>query len=139
MRRMQNARAVVVVDRIDRNKMSITNEIENEARNFGRCLKETSEVGTYQKAVQAVKEDSNTIELERKFNILYQRLASQEQSGQSLDQTEVTDYYQLRDLVRRDPLISAREDQLQMVKLLFADAGQAMTSVLGIDFTILAL
>ena len=119
--------------------MSMTNEIENEARNLGKILKETSEVEAYQKAIQAVKEDSKTVELESKFNTLYQRLASQEQSGQSLDQTEVTDYYQLRDLVRRDPLISAREDQLQMVKLLFADAGQAMTSVLGIDFTILAL
>lgn len=119
--------------------MNLSDEIQQAAHNLGQCLFETSEVETYQKAALAVKDDSEAVAVEEKFNTLYLRLASKERSGQSLDQSELNEYYQLREQVRENPLIAIREEQLQMVKLLFADAGQTMTSIIGIDFTILAL
>ena len=120
-------------------KMNLSDELQQAAHDLGQSLFETSEVGTYQNAALAVKDDPEAVALEEKFNALYLRLASKERSGQSLDQSELSEYYQLREQVRENPLIAMREEQLQMVKLLFADAGQTMTSILGIDFTILAL
>ena len=119
--------------------MNLSDELQQAAHNLGHCLFETSDVEIYHKAALAVKDDSKAVAIEEKFNTLYLQLASKERSGQSLDQSELSDYYQLREQVRENQLIAMREEQLQMVKLLFADTAQTMTSILGIDFTILAL
>jgi len=120
-------------------KMILPDEIQKTAINFGQNLHESSAVVAYLKAAQEVQNNHEAVALEEKLNELYKHLAAQEQAGQTLEQNELNEYYQLREQARENPLIGAREDQMQLVKLIFADAGQAMTSVLGIDFTILAL
>ncbi len=119
--------------------MILPNEIQKAAQNLEQYLHETSAAKAYQTAAQDVQNNSEAVALEEKLNELYKHLASQEQAGQLLDQSELNEYYLLRSTVRENSLISAREDQMQLVKLLFADAGQTMSSVLGIDFALLAL
>jgi cell fate (sporulation/competence/biofilm development) regulator YlbF (YheA/YmcA/DUF963 family) len=119
--------------------MILPDEIQQVAQKLGQDLRETSEVTTYLHAAQAVGDDSAAAVLEEKLFTLNQRLADQERSGQSLDQSELNEYYQLKEQVRSNPLIAARDEQLQTVKLIFLVAGQTMTSVLGVDFTVLAL
>jgi cell fate (sporulation/competence/biofilm development) regulator YlbF (YheA/YmcA/DUF963 family) len=131
--------AVAVVRDERRNKMILPNEIQQAAQNLGQGLRETSEVAAYLQAAQAVQDDPEAVAMEENLLALYQRLAAQERSGQALDQSELNEYYRLREQVRANPLIAAREEQLQMVKLIFSDVGQIMTSVLGVDFTTLAL
>ena len=119
--------------------MILPDEIQRGAQKLGQCLHETSEVTAYLQAAQGVRDDFEAVAMEEKLLALYQRLANQERSGQSLDQSELNEYYQLREQVRSNPLIAVRDEQLQMAKLTFSDAGRTITSVLGVDFTALAL
>jgi len=119
--------------------MILNDEIQQAAQKLGQTLHETTDVKMYLQAAQAARDDPETTALEEKLLVLYQRLANQERSGQALDQTELNEYYQLREQVRSNPLIALRDEQLQMVKLKFSDAGQMMTSVMGVDFSALAL
>jgi cell fate (sporulation/competence/biofilm development) regulator YlbF (YheA/YmcA/DUF963 family) len=117
----------------------ISNELEQTAKKLGQDLRNMPEVVAYLQAAQAVQENAEAVALEEKFLTLYQQLVAQEQAGQALDKNQLTEYYQLREQVRFHPLIAAREEQLQMAKLIFADVGQILTSALGIDFSALAL
>ena len=119
--------------------MKLSAEILAAAQNFGQILGETSPVEEYKKAEQIVKNDLEASGLENRLEILYSHLASQEQTGEALGRGELDEYYLLRSKVVENFLISAREDQKQMVKMLFAEVNQTMTSILGIDFTILVL
>jgi len=118
--------------------MILPDEIQQVAQKLGQGLHETSEVTSYLQAAQAARDNPDATALEEKLLILYQHLADLERSGQDLDQSELTEYYQLREQVRSHPLIATRDEHLQMVKLIFSDAGQMITSVLGVDFTALA-
>lgn len=120
-------------------KMILPDEIQQMAQTLGQSLHETPEVTAYLQAAQTVKDDPEAAALEEKLLGLYQRLANQERSGQELDQSELQEYYHLREQVRVNPMIAARDEQLQVVKSIFSDAGQAMTSILGVDFTVLSL
>lgn len=120
-------------------KMIVPNDIQQAAQKLGQDLRNTPEVTAYLQAVQAVQENAEAVALEDKFLALYQRLIAQERSGQVLDQHVLAEYYQLREQVRSHPLLAARDEQLQLVKLIFSDAGQILTSVLGVDFSALAL
>ena len=119
--------------------MKLSDEVFSAAQTFGQILGETTPVEEFKKAEQIVKNDLEATGLENRLEILYSHLASQEQANQALEQGELDEYYLLRRKVVQNSLISAREDQKQMVKVLFADVNQTMTSILGIDFTILTL
>jgi len=120
-------------------KMIVSNEIQHAAQKLGQDLHNTPEVNAYLKAAQAVQENAEAVALEDKFLALYQQLVVRERSGQVLDQNELAEYYQLREQVRSHPLLAARDEQLQLVKLLFSDVGQVLTTILGVDFSALAL
>lgn len=119
--------------------MNLPDEIQQVARKLGQGLHETKEVTDYLQAAQAVRDDPDAAALEEKLLTLYHHLADRERSGQDLDQSELNAYYQLREQVRSNPVIAIRDEHLQMVKLIFSDAGQMITSVLGVDFTALVL
>lgn len=136
---MPGAADVAVAARSKGEKVILPDEIQQIAQKLGQSLHETSEVTAYLQAAQTVKDDPEAAALEEKLLDLYQHLANQERSGQVFDQSELQEYYHLREQVRVSPLIAARDEQLQLVKLIFSDAGQAMTSILGVDFTVLSL
>lgn len=119
--------------------MQIPDEIKLAASNLGINLAMSPEVIAYQNAVLAIQNDAATTALEEKHDALYQQLAAEEKAGQVLDQARLQEYYQLRDQLRQNALIAERNDQAQAVKFLFAETNQTMTTILGIDFTILAL
>ena len=135
MRGEAHAVAEVNVERTP--KMILPAEIESAARELGQNLHTTTAVDDYLQAAQAVQNDPKAAALEQQFFALYQRLVAKEQSGQILSQAEMSEYSQLRDRVWSDPLIAAREDKLQVVKFSFADVGQVITSILGVDFSAL--
>jgi cell fate (sporulation/competence/biofilm development) regulator YlbF (YheA/YmcA/DUF963 family) len=130
--------AVVVVEDERRDQMILPNEIKRVAQKLGQSLRETPEVAAYLQAVQAVQDNPQAAALEEAFLALYQNLVAKQRDGQALDPTELNEYSQLREQVRFNPLIAARDDQLQMVKLVLSDAGQMMTATLGVDFSALA-
>jgi cell fate (sporulation/competence/biofilm development) regulator YlbF (YheA/YmcA/DUF963 family) len=119
--------------------MNLTEEIITAATEVGKTLSKSPEVMEYQEAVLAIQNNPEVFQLENKVNQSYEKLATQERAGQTLDQAELQNYYTIRSQLRQDPLISARDEKQQMVKLLFNDVLQTMTPILGIDFTILAL
>jgi len=119
--------------------MNLHEEIIVAAKEFGKSLSESTEMTEYQAAALAVNNEPEILALEDKVNKLYEQLAAQESTGQTLDQVVLQNFYAMRTQLRQDPLILARDEKLQMVKLVFNDVLQTMTSILGIDFTILAL
>ena len=118
--------------------MILPSEIQSAAQELGQNLRQTSTVAEYLQAAQAVQDDPEAVEMEQKLLALYHRLSTKERSGQVLDQSELKEYSLLREKFWANPLIAAREDQLQMVKYIFADVGQILSSGLGVDFTSLA-
>ena len=119
--------------------MNLQEEMIVAAKELGKSLSESTELVGYQAAALAVNNEPEILALEDKVNKLYEQLAAQERAGQTLDQVILQDYYTMRNQLRQNPMISARDEKLQMVNLVFNDVLQSMTSILGIDFTILAL
>ncbi|HZU86436.1 MAG TPA: YlbF family regulator, partial [Anaerolineaceae bacterium] len=91
-------------------------------------------VKEYLRLVNQTQQDRKTAELEIRYEQLYQELSMREQNGEPLTQTQIDAYYDLKRQVEENPLIAAREAQLETVKAIFVETAEQMKAVLGIDY-----
>jgi cell fate (sporulation/competence/biofilm development) regulator YlbF (YheA/YmcA/DUF963 family) len=109
------------------------------ARTLGTTLNQSPAVQSYLGAKAEAENDPEAASAEAHMLDVYHALTARQQNGEQLTQSEVQDFYALRNQVQYHPLIKAREDALAQVKSLFAEAGTEITNQLGVDFPTLAL
>ncbi len=117
----------------------MTPELLESARALGTALRESPAVQAYLKAKAEAESNPEAASLEAHMLEVYQTLLARQQKGEQLTQSEVQEFYALRNQVQYHPLIKARDAALAQVKVVFAEAGTEITNLLGVDFTALAL
>jgi cell fate (sporulation/competence/biofilm development) regulator YlbF (YheA/YmcA/DUF963 family) len=114
-------------------------ELLESARTLGTALSESGAVQSYLQAKAEAENNPEAASLENHMQEIYQALIARQQNDEQLTQSEVQEFYALRNQVQYHPLIKARDNALAQVKSLFAEAGMEITNQLGVDFTNLAL
>lgn len=114
-------------------------ELLESARSLGTALSESRAVQSYLQAKAEAENEPEAASLEAHMLEVYHALIARQQNGEQVTQSEVQEFYALRNQVQYHPLIKAREDALAQVKSLFAEAGTEITNQLGVDFPTLAL
>lgn len=118
--------------------MPFTKEIKQTAEELGKHLGADPSVLEFVRLKEITRQDAEVVDLEKKFAQLYKELAGRQKNGEVLGQPELEEYYKLKRQVQVNPLIDARDNQLEIVKVLFSQTAQRMTSVLGIEYTTFA-
>jgi len=119
--------------------MPITEEIRQAAENLGKQLGANPNVRDFASIEKEIQQDARIVDIETRLALINQKLAEREQTGGRLDRSVVEEYYELKGQVQDQPLINARENQLEIVKALFNQVAQRMTLILGIEYTDFAL
>jgi cell fate (sporulation/competence/biofilm development) regulator YlbF (YheA/YmcA/DUF963 family) len=114
--------------------MQLSDEIRQAAEDLGRQLNAETVVREYVKYQNGVQQDAEVVALEELYGQLYQKLAERQQNGESLERSELDEFYRLKRKMQDHPLIFIRDNQMVMVKALFAQTAQRLTDVLGIDY-----
>jgi cell fate (sporulation/competence/biofilm development) regulator YlbF (YheA/YmcA/DUF963 family) len=117
----------------------MTPELLESARVLGTALHESQAVQAYLQAKIEAETNPEAASLEAHMLEVYHALLARQQNGEQLTQSEVQEFYALRNQVQYHPLIKARDAALSQVKGVFAEAGTEITNQLGVDFTALAL
>ena len=118
--------------------MPLTKDIMQAAELLGKQLSIDPCVREFVRFNEMAQQDAEVVELEKKLNNLYQKLAQQQQNGEALDRVELDEYYDLKHQVQIHPLVEARDNQLETVKNLFTQIAQHITAILGVDYPALA-
>lgn len=118
--------------------MPLTEEIRQAAENLGKHLGASPSVHEIVDLNEKIQRDAEVAVLEIRLALVYQKLAERQQNGEVLDRVELDEYYDLKRKVQDHPLITARDNQLEIVKASFAQTAQRITSVLGIEYTTFA-
>lgn len=114
-------------------------ELLESARLLGTALSESRTVQSYLEAKARAENDPEAASLEAHMLEVYHALIVRQQNGEQLTQSEVQEFYALRNQAQYHPLIKARDGALAQVKSLFTEAGTEITNQLGVDFPTLAL
>ena len=114
-------------------------ELLESARALGATLNQVSAVQNYLQAKSEAESNTESASLEAHMLKVYQALIARQQNGEQLTQSEVQEFYALRNQAQSHPLIKARDAALSQVKVVFAEAGTEITNLLGVDFPTLAL
>jgi cell fate (sporulation/competence/biofilm development) regulator YlbF (YheA/YmcA/DUF963 family) len=114
-------------------------ELLESARTLGATLNQAKAVQTYVQAKTEAESNLEAASLEANMLEVYQVLTTRQQNGEQLTQSEVQEFYALRNQAQSHPLIQTRDAALAQVKGVFAEAGTEITNQLGVDFTALAL
>jgi cell fate (sporulation/competence/biofilm development) regulator YlbF (YheA/YmcA/DUF963 family) len=114
--------------------MPLTDEIKQAAEDLGKQLGDDSEVGEYVRLEEQARRDAEVTALEMRYSQLYQGLVARQQNGENLDRSEIDEYYRLKGEIQDHPLITARDNQLVLVKELFAQTAQRLTDALGFEY-----
>lgn len=119
--------------------MDPTPAILQAAQALGAALKTTPEMQALEQANRAARADTQVSALEAEVLERYNALITRQRAGEALTQHEINSYYNLRDRLMRHPLIAERDARLSEVKVLFEQAGGAISSILTMDYTALVL
>jgi len=120
------------------NPNELPQDIQDAARALTDALLSDPQAKAYQQAIAALENDAEAVALEKRFMDLYTALITRQQNGEQLTQQEVQPFYDLRAKYSAHPLVIARNDALGAFKPLLAEAGEAISQQIGLDFTELA-
>ena len=112
--------------------MELSDAVKQAAEELGKRLGVEKGVQNYIDLREKTQQDLDVVSLENKHDQLYQKLSECQQMGESLDRSELDEYYALKRQVQGHPLVDARDTQLEGVKGLFGQTVQRMTSILGV-------
>ena len=119
--------------------MPITEEIRQAAEQLGKQMAVDPNVQEFVSLKASIQQDPGLVDLENKLANLNQILAEREQTGGSLDRSIVEDFYELKSQLQDHPLLTARDNRLEIVKALFAQVALRMSYHLGIEYPTFAL
>ena len=117
---------------------ALTEEIKQAAQLLGQSLRTNPVVESYLDLKTRAESDPETAALEVRMNVLYRDLSAREQAGESIQNLGSSEYFDLRKKARYHPILSAREDQLNVIKNIFAQTSAEMNAILGTDYITLA-
>ena len=115
--------------------MELTEEIKQAAQLLGQSLRTNPAVESYLDLKNRAESDPETAALEARMDVLYRDLSEREQAGESLHNLAASEYFDLRKKTRYHPILSAREDQLNVVKSMFSQTSSDLSAILGTDYT----
>ena len=120
--------------------MPLTEEIRQAAHSLGCTLRKNPAVDAYLELKTRAESDPETAEIESRLAFLSPYVAGSDPdpSADSIYTSAPSEYFALRKKARYHPVLSAREDQLVLVKDVFAQTGSEISAVLGLDYTTLA-
>lgn len=118
--------------------MPITDEMKQAAEDLGKLLGEDLSIQEYVRLAEQVQQDADVTDLERRYNQMYQSLLERQQNGETLERSEIDEFYRLKRELIDHPLLAARDNQLVLVKALLAQTAQRLTDALGIEYTTFA-
>lgn len=114
-------------------------ELIEAAHELGATLNQSRVIQSYMQAKADAENNPEAVSAEAHMLEVYHTLTARQSNGEQLTQSEVQEFYALRNQVQYHPLIKARDNVLAQVKSLFAEAGTEITNQLGVDFPTLAL
>lgn len=117
--------------------MEISLEIQQLAQALGEALQEHPDVCAYLEACERVRTDGETSALEKRLYELYQNLLARQQSGEQIPRHLIDEFYALRERVFTHPLVIERESALKVIKSLFIEIANEISTPLGVDYTAL--
>ena len=120
------------------NPNELPQDIQDAARALTDALLSDPQAKAYQQALAALENDAEAVALEKRFMDLYTALITRQQNGEELTQPEVQPFYDLRAKYSAHSLVIARNDALGVFKPTLAEAGEAISQQIGLDFTELA-
>ena len=118
--------------------MPLTDEMKQVAEDLGKQLGADSSVREYVRLVEQAQQDVDVAGLETRYNQMYQSLLERQQNGDTLDQSELDEFYRLKREIQDNPLLTERDNQLVLVKALFAQTAERLTNALGIEYSTFA-
>lgn len=120
------------------NANELPEEIQKAAQALAESILADPQAQAYRQALAALEADPEAVAMEKRFMDFYTSLITRQQNGEQLNQDEVQRFYALRAKYNAHPLVSARTDALGLFKPLLAEAGEAISAQIGLDFTELA-
>jgi hypothetical protein len=114
--------------------MPLTDEIKQVADDLGKQLGADSNVREYVRLVEQARQDVDVAALEIRYNQVYQSLLERQQNGETLERSEIDEFYRLKRELQDNPLLTNRDNQLVLVKALFAQTAQRLSDALGIEY-----
>jgi cell fate (sporulation/competence/biofilm development) regulator YlbF (YheA/YmcA/DUF963 family) len=133
---MPNALVVVAVDR--RVFMELAPEIQTAARRLGQCMRQDDCIRKYLDALEETRTNPEANALETKMYAEYERLIAREQEGEILTYEDTREFYELRQQVQDNPLISRRNRTHRQIRPYVHQIAEEISFVLGVDYTPLA-
>lgn len=120
------------------NPNELPQEIQDAIQALSEALLADPQAKAYQDAILAFENDPAASALEKRFMDFYADLTARQQKGEELKQEEIQQFYAMRSEYSVNPLIIARNDALGAFKPLLAEAGEQISTQIGLDFTELA-
>jgi cell fate (sporulation/competence/biofilm development) regulator YlbF (YheA/YmcA/DUF963 family) len=110
-------------------------EILQAARELGEAVRANPLMQEYLNAKEAAEKDEALQQLQRELETFHNELLLRQQVGEAIPSNEVSQYYRLRDQMLNHPLYARQQAALRAVRAIFEQAGDALSSILTIDFT----
>lgn len=118
--------------------MELTEEIRIAARQLGQSLRQEDYIRAYLDALNECQADPEASALEKKMYEVYEALIARQQAGEQLSQEEIRSFNELRRQVQANPLISRRNNMLNLAKPYLSQIADEISFPLGVDYTALA-
>ena len=118
--------------------MELTPEIQDAARHLGQCMRQDDYVRTYLDALEESHTNPEASALEKNMYDEYERLIAREQAGEILSNADTRDFYELRQQVQDNPLITRRNHMHRQIRPYLNQIAEGISFLLGVDYTILA-
>lgn len=118
--------------------MELTAEFRTAAHQLGQSLRQDNHLCAYLDALEESRTNPETSALEKKMYDEYEALIDRQQTSETLTQEDTRSFYELHQQVQNHPLLSKRNDMLQMVRPYLAAVAEEISLVLGVDYVALA-
>lgn len=118
--------------------MELTQEIQTAARHLGMCLRQDDYIRKYLDVLEESRTNPEASALETKMYAEYERLIAREQEGEILSYEDTHEFYDLRQQVQDNPLISRRNRLHREIRPYLHQIADEISFLLGVDYTVLA-
>jgi len=118
--------------------LELSPDVRQAAEAFGAALRALPVMQPYLEALARCEADPEAVALEAELTALYEALMVRQRAGEFLNREDTEQFYALRTRVFAHPLIAAREAALMEAKAALQEAGQQLSTALGVDYPAMA-
>ena len=118
--------------------MELAPEIQTAARHLGQCMRQDDYIRKYLDALEESQTNPEASALEKKMYDEYETLIAREQEGEIVGAEATHSFYELRQQVQNNPLITRRNRMHRQIRPYLNQIAEEISFVLGMDYTVLA-